>query len=179
MPYLLPIFTVLTLLTVQGCQFMPTKRALSNVSTQEQNQDKILSLLRQGNRYSNLSTKEQQAVCKRLTLDYHQHEDWQTAWLLIYSLNNNFKCVNLNKTIALLKSIQTDITVNPSLQWMNIQQLKLLHKHQSLQLRNNKYLRKNSHLKTQLNEAEIQLQNVISKIQALKVIETTINQKTQ
>ena len=178
MPYLLPIFLILTLLTVQGCQLMPI-HSIANESTQEQNQDQILSLLRQGSRYSDLSKKEQQTVCKRLTLDYQQHNDWQTAWLLIYSLNNNFKCVNLSKTITLLKSIQADIAVNPSLQWLNIQQLQLLNKHQSLQTRNNRYLRKNSHLKTQLNEAEIQLQNVISKIQALKVIETTINQKTQ
>lgn len=174
----LQFILILSLLSLQGCQPMPKRIAASNTTT-EQSQDKTLSLFRQGNRYSELSPEEQQTICKRLLLDYQEHSDWQTAWLLIYSLNNNFKCVNLKKTIDLLKSIQSDITVNPSLQWMNIQQLKLLNKYQSLQSRNNRYLKKNGHLKTQLNEAEIQLQNVISKIQALKVIETTLNQKTQ
>jgi len=168
-------------LTLQGCQLLSSPNLSAKVESTEAEleQDQIHRLLRQGIRYDTLSTEERHVVCKRLKLDYQEHEDWQTAWLLIYSLNKNFDCINAKQTLILLKTIHAKKDFNLHLQWLNNNQIQLLNKLNRLQSRNNLFQRKNNSLKSKLNEAEVQLQDVISKIQALKIIETTINQKTQ
>lgn len=171
-------------MSAQGCQLIRdyqflSKEQPSRQSEAEKGHDQMFSLLRQGKRYSELSKQEQRVVCKQLTLDYQQHKDWQTAWLLIYALNQNFTCVSQSDTVILLQKIEKNTEVSPSLQWLNTNQIELLKKLNTLQIKVNSFQIKNHNLKSQLNEAEEQLQDVISKIQALKVIETTINQKTQ
>jgi len=175
------ITLLLSLLTLQGCQLLSPANVSAKVKSTEAEleQDEIYRLLRQGKRYNTLTTEERYVVCKRLKLDYQEHDDWKTAWLLVYSLNKNFDCINSKQTLILLKSIQEKSGFNLHLLWLNTNQIQLLNKLNQLQSRNNHFQRKNNNLKSKLNEAEIQLQDVISKIQALKIIETTINQKTQ
>ncbi|NOR69885.1 MAG: hypothetical protein GQ532_09375, partial [Methylomarinum sp.] len=89
-------------------------------------------------------------------------------------------CITLKEKLVLLSSIQNMPNVSPQLLWLNNDQIYLLNKLQKLQKLQNKvyrFWRKNKNLKNQLNEAEMQLQQVISKIQALKAIETNINKK--
>lgn len=178
---LFKIILLASIVTIQGCQLLPPSHLLPKVkfTEAELEQDQIYRLLRQGNRYSALTNEERDVVCKRLKLDYQEHGDWQTAWLLVYSLNSHFNCINFKQSIILLKTIQAKNDFNLHLKWLNNNQLQLLNKLNRLQSRNNIFQRKNNNLKSKLNEAEIQLQDVISKIQALKIIETTINQKTQ
>jgi len=180
MSILFKFFLIFIILTTQGCQLIPSYQSFKQKTTKaELDQDQINRLFRQGNRYNKLSKEEKKVVCKHLNQDYQKVADWQTAWLLVYSLNDDFNCVNLKDTLILLKVIQANKNLNTPLQWLNANQIKVLNKLNRLQTKNNKFQRKNNSLKGKLNEAEIQLQDVIAKIQALKVIETTINQKTQ
>ena len=175
-------------LLAQGCQMLPSypfykaeERVTEKVAETETDRqhDQIHSLLRLGKQYSKLSKEGLQDACKQLELDYLHQKDWQSAWLLVYLLNEDFNCVNQAKTLKLLKAIQSDKEFSTSLKWLNHNQIELITKLISLQTKNNNFKKKNNNLEKQLNETETQLQDVVSKIQALKVIETTINQKTE
>jgi hypothetical protein len=143
-------------------------------------------LLRLGNQYSKLTKEGQLIACKQLLIDHKVQGDWQSAWLIVYLLNDNFNCVNQAETLELLKTIELNKKVAVSLQWLNRNQINLLNNAISFQTEKNSFKRKNKNLKIklietklQLEQTETQLKEVISKIQALKIIETTINQKTE
>ncbi len=188
MSALFRLFLLFTALSTQGCQQLPSypfyKGDDAKAETEEaiyadQKHDQVHSLMRLGRQYSKLTKESKQDACTQLEQDYLHQNDWQSAWLLVYLLNDDFKCLSQTKTLKLLKAIQADTDFNVSLRWMNRNQIKLIDKLIALQAQNSKYKKKNSDLKNKLDEAEIQLQEVISKIQALKIIETTINQKTE
>ncbi len=173
------LFLVLTL-TSQGCstlsQYMSdaTTRELSNDS------DQISQLFNQGLQYQQLTKRQKQQRCKLLQQQYKTNADWHVAWLLAYSLNDNDNCISQKRTLELLIHIQNAADVNPQVLWLNKNQIQLfnkLHKLQQLQGKVDKFQKKNNKLQNKLNKAETQLQQVISKIQALKTIETNINKK--
>ena len=155
------------ILSHQGCQNLTEYRSHPAIQEERGNQELVNKLFLQGMQYQELSKQQQQTKCNKLKQDYQAQTNWQTAWLLVYSLNTNFSCINLNKTLDLLNDIQNTPGVNAQLLWLNKNQIQLL----------NNLQKKNNSLQNQLNETEIQLQQVISQIEALKAIETSINKK--
>jgi len=188
MATLLKIFITFIVLTSSGCQLLTDWEASFNnpaedtgidgvqVATQLEQSYQILQL---SNLYGSKTLQEQKLICEQLKSKYEVKKSWLTAWLIAYSVNNNFNCVNIKGTLALLKSIQQLQGVSSPLYQLNSNQIQILKKLSYLQTKNWNFRHKNSVLKKEITEAEVQLQEVISKIQALKVIETTINQKTQ
>ncbi len=166
------------ILGCQGCQML--SQYLPHSITPEPLEaapDLTAQLFSQGMEYEKLTRPKKKDQCKSLKQSYKNDHNWQDAWLLAYSSNNEYNCTSIKEKLRLLKLIQTTPDLNPQLLWLNNNQINLLNKLQKLQSKVNKFQRKNYHLKKQLNEAEIQLQQVISKIQALKEIETNINKK--
>lgn len=183
---LFKISLILSLLTAQSCQLLPLPPPKKESTKNRQDQTQLFHLFRQGERYSKLSTKEKKTICRRLTLDFQKQKDWQTAWLLVYSLNNNFNCLGLEKTRNLLVAIQSTHNLNSTLYWLNSNQINIFDNLNTLQSKNdsfqakNKLIKKsNKKLKKQLNKTKTKLKDINHKIQALKEIETTINQNTQ
>jgi len=184
MAILLKIFITFIVLTSSGCQLLTDWEASFNnpgevevpVATQFEQSNQLLQL---SNLYGGKTQQEQKLICEQLKSKYETKKSWLTAWLIAYSVNNSFNCVNLKETLALLKNIQEQQVVSSPLYQLNNNQIEILKKLSSLQSKNWNFRRKNNVLKKEITEAEIQLKEVISKIQALKVIETTINQKTQ
>ncbi len=176
---------LLIVVALQGCQLLADSKTPFSFSDEsnhsvkvDTNQDPTLQLLALGNKYSTQSKHQKRVLCKQLKLEYKTQKTWKTAWLLTYSLNNNFNCISLSKSLHLLKTIQESLKPEEPLYWLNNKQIQFLKTISYLQVKNKKFKRKNSGLKDQLNGVEVQLQEITSKIQALKVIETTINQKT-
>jgi len=174
MQLLFKLFFIILILSIQGCQFLNT---LQSSTATPSEQEQIYRLLQQGRSYAELNKSVQQTLCERLKKDYQTQADWQTAWLLVYSLNATFNCVSQNETEALLKAINTALEPEGLLLWLNKNQLQSLNEINSLQSKINKQQRKNSRLKNQLTAAKKQLEEVNAKIQALKAIETSINKK--
>lgn len=177
MQQLLRLLLFLIIATTQGCQLINKYRTSAETIPITEEQEQIFSLLRQGKRYDELSDPHRQAVCKRLKLDYQQHADWQTAWLLVYSLNDEFNCISLNDTLILLVAIQAAHGSSSYLHWLNKNQMKLLmdlntyHKNRNslrVQLKNSK---------EQLKDSQELLKKENTKIEELKAIETSINKK--
>lgn len=130
----------------------------------------IYNMLTQGMYYHGLEKQEQKGKCDQLKQDYKLHSQWQRAWLLAYSLNPDFHCIKLDKTLNLLETIQDTPEISPELDWLN------RHEYQLLKLLQ-QFKRKNNSLKNQLKDTKKELQEMQSKIQALKMIETNINKK--
>jgi chromosome segregation ATPase len=177
MQVLLKLLFISLTLTIHGCQFQDTIQSSPKTRAPPSEQKQIYRLLRQGRRYAELSEPVQQTMCKRLKKDYQTQVDWQTAWLLVYSLNTNFNCVSQKETLALIKAINTALEPEGLLLWLNKNQLRSHNEINSLQSKINKQLEKNNSLKDQLTVATKELEEVNAKIQALKAIETSINKK--
>ena len=167
MQRLFKLLFFLLILSHQGCQTLSQYPVFPETQEKSMDQEQVYGLLIQGMQYQQLNKQQQQTQCQKLKLDYQTQTNWQTAWLLVYSLNTDFSCVNLDKTLRLLNDIQQTPEVDPQLLWLNKNQIQLF----------NTLQKKNRILQNQLNETETQLQQVISKIQALKAIETSINKK--
>jgi len=174
--HLFRLFLLLIILTSQGCQTL--NDSLKTWVTLD-DQDQIQRLLKYGKQYDELSKEQRRSTCKQLKQDYEKQGNWQTAWLLVYSLNDNFNCVSLKKSLAMLNTIQTMENPNKQLQWLNKNQLKLLNNLNTLQKQNNKVHKRNRYIHTKLDQAKQQLEELNAKIQDLKAIETSINRKTQ
>lgn len=180
MQLILRLFLVSIILSTQACQLFTQKKLTPQAHIEPSNQEQAFNILAQGMQYYKLDEQQQLAKCKEVKLDYKIKPSWQTAWLLTYSLNDEFRCLNLDKTLELLNSIQIMPGVNPQLLWLNKNQIQLfikLNKLHQLPTKLYRSRKQNNNLQNQLNETEIQRQKALSKIQALKAIETSINKK--
>jgi hypothetical protein len=177
MQLILKLVFILLTLTMQGCQFLDTFESSPEKRLIPSEQEQIYRLLRQGRRYSELNEPVRQTLCIRLKKDYQTQADWQTAWLLVYSLNTDYSCLDKNETLTLLKAINTALEPDALLLWLNKNQLQSLVEINSLQSKIKKQKKKNNSLKNKLALTKKELEEVNSKIQALKAIETSINKK--
>ena len=177
MRHILSPFIFLLILTTQGCETLSKYQPSSTIFSSSDEQDQIYRLVRQSKRYDELSKRKRQATCKRLKLDYQILADWQTAWLLVYSLNDDFNCIDKDKTLELLQAIREAQGTSTQLQWLNNNQIILL-------MELDKQKTKNKSLSIRLNKAQLeqiqtqqQLKKANAKLQALQAIETNINKK--
>ncbi len=142
MQLLYNLLFILLILTIQSCQTLkPFQSSPKTVETPSE-QERIYRLLRQSRSYAELNRPVQQSLCKRLKKDYQTQADWQLAWLLVYSLNADFNCVNPQETLTLLKAINTDLKPDALLLWLNKNQLQSLNEINSLQSNIKKQLKK-------------------------------------
>lgn len=164
---LVKLLFISLILSAQGCQNLGNYITYPSILDEPAGQEQLNDLFLQGMEYQELNKHQQREKCNSLKQEYKNNPHWQTAWLLVYSLNSNFSCLNLNKTLVLMNKIQNTSGIHTQLLWLNQNQINLI---KTLQKSNNS-------LQNQLNETEIQLQQVINKIQALRAIETSINKK--
>ncbi len=192
MQALFNFFMLLMMLLSSGCQLLKWPPTLFNnappakVQQHIPEKTQLISLLEQSAKLTELNPQQQAAACPRLKNAYAKQASWETAWLLVYALNIDFKCMPLNKTLALLNEMQTLLIPFPELQWLNKSKTNTLKTIKSLQtsnIRNKKRLKtKTRRLKQsqlELEATQNQLKEMQDKIQALKAIETRINKKTK
>ncbi len=166
------LYSILLILALtQGCQLLNSSRL--NSAEQEQ----IDKIFFQASQYSSISDKEQLSSCEKLKNEYSKTEHWPAAWLMLYSLNKDFKCINLSDSIKLSKVLQNNENFAEQLKFLNQHQIHLFNQMQELQHTNFQYKKNNHALKSKLKHVDGKLKDLSSKIQALKIIETTLNKK--
>ncbi|PHS24482.1 MAG: hypothetical protein COA83_07730 [Methylophaga sp.] len=133
-------------------------------------QVQLYQLLVLGGRYAELEEPQRKIACQQLKEDYRIQADWQAAWLLVYAVNHNFNCINISRAIELLHTMAANPDTSTSLQWMNSNQINVLHRLQKLQIEKVK-------VSNQLKKAQTELKQENSKIEELKAIESEINKK--
>ncbi len=187
MKLFIKLFFVILLLSIQACQLqnptrvedpvdLETNQSLIvppnfDVDLAESNtnlnvkteQVQLIDLFARSAKYHDFDNKKKQQLCEQFKQDYKQTSDWQTAWILVYGLNDNFKCMKLSESLTLLKTLQKSVEINSQLYWLNEQQIKLF-----ADLLSSK--RRIYSLSTKLKKEN-------SKIEALKAIESDINDK--
>ncbi len=184
MHLLFRLFLLLIILTSLGCQNL--KDSLKSLVTLDDQNHQMQRLLNYGEQYNELGKEQRRSLCKKLKQDFKTQDNWETAWLLVYSLNDNFNCVSLKESLSMLNSIQNAKNPNKHLQWINKNQIKLLNNLNNFQKQNNKVHKRNRYIHTkldqskqQLEELNAKLEELNAKIQELKAIETSIYKKTQ
>lgn len=160
---LVRLFLISFILSTQGCQSLNEYMVQPIIQYDFFDQEHLDELFSQGMLYQQLSKKQQQTECKKLQQDFKNQAQWQTAWLLVNSLNINFSCISLNETLILLNAIQNSKSAPAHLLLLNKNQIQLL----------TTFRKKNN----QLLEAEKQLTKLNFKIQSLKAIEANIIKK--
>ncbi|MBL1319900.1 MAG: hypothetical protein COA63_002400 [Methylophaga sp.] len=146
----------------------PVAQVIDYLITVEQVQ--IYNLLEQGRRYAGLEGPQLKIACQQLKEEYRIQADWQSAWLLVYAVNHNFSCININRTIELLQVLEADPDTSASLLWMNNNQINVLNRIRKLQT-------ERTYLSNKLKKAQTALKQENSKIEELKAIETDMNKK--
>jgi len=168
------LFFLVLILNLQGCQSFllgnPSPPVVYKVPAGLPEQEQAFYLLKLTQQYSELNKNQEALACKELTKEYAINPTWQVAWVLVHGLNNDFKCLSLSKTQKLIIDIQAKQSFDLQLQWVNENKARDL---KGIQVRNKKY----SRLRRKFNESQEQLQELESKIQALKAIESSINKK--
>lgn len=180
MHQLFKLFFLFLILSSQGCQILKDYQIISLQPlgiTEEQNQIQIL--FDKGKQLDALNKDQRRYKCKQLKQQYKIKTNWETAWLLIYSLNDNFNCLSLHEALDILTTMQAAKDINKQLQWLNKNQIKLLKDINTVQRNSNKVLKRNKYIRSKLNQATKQVEELDAKIQELKAIETSINKKTQ
>ncbi len=172
---------LILLLTIQSCQtklpresqqkssqqllIEPEKKPAADLIKQQ-----LYNFLKQGMQQHKLDKNQKQLKCESLKQNYHQKADWQTAWLLVFSSDAEFSCINLHEKRGILNSFANSKEVIQPLHWLTVNQNYLLSSISQLK-------KKNKALKRQLNNAKKLVIESNQKIEALKAIEDGINKK--
>ncbi len=178
MQLIIKLFFFSVLISQQGCQTMT--QYMPHFTTQRDADHKkppLYTLFQQGMKYQQMTEAQQQVQCNKLKQAYKVEAKWQTAWLLVNSLNDDFKCISLIETIALVASIEKAPEMSPTVLWLNKNQAQLFNKLKSKQIKVLGLDEKNKQLQAQIKRGETQIKQAVDKIKALKSIETHVNKK--
>ena len=165
------------IILLQGCQTMT--QYLPDLTIQKNADDRILihKLFAQAKKYQQMTETQKQLQCSKLKQTYKIEPHWQSAWLLVNALNDDFKCINLTETITWVANIEKAQEISPAIRWLNNNQLHLLNQLKNKKIKMQTLFRKNKQLQLKTYRTETQLKQAIAKIKALKNIETHVNKK--
>lgn len=175
--YLIP----LALFLLSSCNTLktqPDSKEINPTSPQLENKaSKTLGLLKQGAYYHQLTGKLYQSVCQQFLQIYTDKNSWQAGWLLAYSFSDKQSCITHKKRLAILKSLQKSKQLNTDIAWLNQSQIKTLQNIDRLKNKLTAYKNKNN--KLQIEQQILQKKNkyLTAQIQALKLIENSINER--
>ena len=176
------IFIIFMIFVSTGCDRMVKPRTKPvKIIVQRENQDAkiIYDLLLTGEEYNKLNKNKKIKKCNQLKQAYQVQAYWQTAWLLVNAINDDFSCLNSVQTLNLLNTIKNTQTESTELLWLNNNQINLVSK---LVESKQEIIESNleiNYLRRELEQSEQLLRQYFSKIQELKTIETNINKKLE
>ncbi len=165
------------IILLQGCQMMTPY--LPDLTTQKDADDIMLihKLFAQAMKYQEMTETQKQLQCSKLKQAYIMEPHWQSAWLLVNTLNDDFKCINLTETIIWVASIKEAQEISPAIRWLNNNQLHLLNQLKNKKIKMQTLFKKNKELQLKTYRTKTQLKQAVAKIKALKNIETHVNKK--
>ena len=116
-------------------------------------------------------------TCTNYTKLYQQG-DWRAGWILALQVTepNNNSCVNSEQAIQILTTLENQKKINPELLWLMHVHLSWLEGLEQQQKNVNQLKRAYSLKQSQMSELKQENQDLVEKLEALKAIETSINQ---
>ena len=108
----------------------------------------------------------------------YQQGDWRAGWVLALHIpeSESKQCLNITEAVQILTTLESEKKIDPDLIWLNQYHLRLLNK---LQQQTKKVSQLKSAMrsnKQQIVDLQDENQDLVEKLEALKAIETSINQ---
>lgn len=163
--------SLLVLLT--SCQYLPSYQPTEKVSVNEFEQ-----LMNYGAEFASNYPSAAEETCTNYKQLY-QGGDWRAGWILALHVTDTSSkhCVNRKEAIQILTTLKTENKVNTHLLWLiNVQLLWLKEQTQHTK-KISQLMRSISKKKAQIIELKEKNQDLEEKLDALKAIETSINQQ--
>ena len=165
---------VAILVALSGCQnfpvLYPTNKTHVPATTLDQ-----LSLY--GAKFAYEYKDAATATCTKYTRLYQQG-DWRAGWILALQLSDtkSKQCLSSKQAIQILTTLQSAAKIDPDLMWLTEVHLNWLIELEKKAKKVSQLRREISRKQAQVTELEAQNQNLVEKLEALKAIETSINQ---
>ncbi|MCF6203216.1 MAG: hypothetical protein L3J59_06015 [Methylococcaceae bacterium] len=168
------VVLIIGALYLQGCQSVDFNPKDEHP---QQNPSQFEQLAKFGSDFALQLDAKPKITCKKY-IQLHKNGDWRASWVLALTTvqPENIQCVNINDAILVLTTLELQNKINPDLIWLNQSYLALLFKLQenkkTISLLNQSISNSSEH-SSSLEEEKKELSK---KIEALKNIETNINQ---
>lgn len=167
------LYSVL-LLSLTACQYLPSYHPTdkANLITDEGGQ-----LMSYGAKFANEYNSVATETCTKYK-QFYQEGDWRAGWILALQVTDTKKthCLNSKEAIQILTRLETENKINSNLMWLTNVHLSWLDG-QEQQAKKLRLLKRSiSKKKAQLIELKKENVDLVEKLEALKAIETSINQ---
>ncbi len=177
------IFLLLTLTIISCTSITPQENpVIQNVSRLSCSISELDKLMAFGVYFSSLSNKEKKNECNQLRFNYSVLNDWSSGWALAYAINEYSGCGTINDGIKILKKIHDTKLNSEQIEWLISYQVTLLTQRKTIEILKRQKHQLNLDLKLskeQLSNCQDDKKNMVLKIQDLKSIETSINQRLE
>ncbi len=180
MKWTVVLFCVVTVSLI-GCQsassFFPFAEKEKEIIKPKPIVHKHEQIIEYGAKFAEVYDKAPEETCKKYNKAFQQG-DWRAGWVLALQVSENAKnqCLNINQTVKMLTTLESEKRIDPDLIWLNQNHLLLLQKLQQETIKLNQLnalLRNN---KQKLVDLEAKNQDLTEKLEALKAIETSIHE---
>lgn len=173
MKWSLPLYATL-LLNLAGCQHFPL---LAKADNKQSSPAKLEQLSEYGAKFAREYESAAEETCTKYRQLYQQG-DWRAGWTLALQATKTKSkhCLNNKQAIQVLSTLESQQEINPELLWLTQLHLSWLIKLDKQTKKINQLKRANSRVQTKSIELEKENQDLVEKLDALKAIETSINQ---
>ena len=168
MKYSVPIFSTL-LVSLTACQYVPYINSTEKGQEIPQNLEQLFGYgANFASEYKNAATETCASYAK-----LYQEGDWHSGWILALQVTEpNNSCVNSEQAIQILTTLEKQKKIYPELLWLTHVHLSWLKGLEKVNQLKHAYSLKQS----QMSELKQERQDLVGKIDALKAIETSIDE---
>ncbi|RLA16487.1 MAG: hypothetical protein DRQ62_16150 [Gammaproteobacteria bacterium] len=162
------------LVCLSGCQHLPP---LYSTQKPPAMHTELAQLMEYGAKFASEyegATKETCAKYKQL----YQQGDWQAGWILALHVTDTKQknCLNSKQAIQILTTLESDNLINSEIIWLTHIHLNWLAELELQTKKASRIKRLINRKQVQINELKKENQDLVEKLEALKAIETSINQ---
>lgn len=168
------IFLGILLSFLTSCQNIP---AFFSANNSQKKPSKVEQLVNYGAVFAFEYRRVPEATCKKYRQDYQQG-DWRAGWVLALHANETKTehCLNRKQALTILIKLEADKVIYPELLWLTHVHVEWINALQKEENSNNWLKREIDRKRARMTELENANQDLEAKLEALKAIETSINQ---
>ncbi len=162
------------LVSLTGCQSLPSNRFVEPVQAIPQNLEQISEY---GAKFASEYKGAVKETCTKYTQLYQQG-DWRAGWIMALQVTETKlkHCLNSKEAIHILTTLETQKKITPELLWLTQIHLSWLNELELQAKKASQIKRAINRKQVQINELKKENQDLVEKLEALKAIETSINQ---
>ena len=162
------------LVSLLGCQHLPSIYAPEKTQATS---PKLEQLSKYGAKFAYEYSSAAKETCAKYTQLY-QEGDWHAGWILALQVTDtkNKHCLNSKEAIQILTTLESEKKINPELLWLTHVHLSWLGGLEQQAKKVSQLKRVISRKRALINELEKENLDLVEKLEALKAIETSINQ---